>query len=848
MASNIKGITIQIGGDTTDLSKALSSINSESKSLQSELKQVDKLLKLDDTNITLCEQKEELLTEAIAATEEKLQMLKEAEVQVQEQFENGEVSEEQYRALERQIAQTEIELNNYQSELKEVQSRQQDTASESNDMGEAFKDAGQKAEEMGENGESGINLIATALETAGIVTALKEAAEAMGELASTSSNSTEIIAQGTGATGKALDSLSASLKKVYMQVSDADSSMDDTAEVLAELNTRTGETDETLEDLTLQFMEFAEQTGTDGVSAVDSVCDVMKKWGIETADTTDVLDLLTVAGQSCSMSIDEITGYLTDNKAQFDALGYSIEDSTALLVSLSDSGANTSTIMTGMRSAISTLSETTDDVPGAFAKMIKAIENCDDATSALQLVVDEAGNTVEDVFGTRASQEIINAVQSGNFALEDWQKALSDTSGALAETAEASNSMEDTWAQATNALSLTFSEIFEPVIKEVVSVVALLISKFTEILEACPALKAVVVALATAFGLLAAALAISQIIDLVKTAMVGLNTSMLALPTTWIIVGIAALVAAFIYLWNNCEEFREFWLDLWDKIKAIFQSVVEYLESALVYIKERFSSAWDAIKAGWDMVAGYFEAIWATIKGIFSAVKSVLHGDFSGAWTAIKGVVGTWVSYFSNVWAGIKNVFGSVASFFSGIFKLAYSAIKSAFNNVTSFFSGVITKIKNLFVGLGTQIGNAIRNSLKSAINGVLSSIETAINGAVKLINSMISLINKIPGVSIGTVSSVSLPRLAKGGVLGEGSAIVGEAGAELLSIVNGKTVVTPLTSGLAQNNIKEALGSAGNTVTQNINITSNREMSYSEIARQTRNATRNMIKSLQRA
>ena len=91
---NIKGITIEIGGNTTKLSQALSNVNKESSALQKELKEVDKLLKLDPTNTELLTQKQTLLKNAIASTKDKLNTLKEAEKQVQEQFKNGEVSEQ----------------------------------------------------------------------------------------------------------------------------------------------------------------------------------------------------------------------------------------------------------------------------------------------------------------------------------------------------------------------------------------------------------------------------------------------------------------------------------------------------------------------------------------------------------------------------------------------------------------------------------------------------------------------------------------------------------------------------------------------------------------------------------
>ena len=121
-ASTIKGITIEIGGDTTKLDKALSGVNKQSRDLQKELKEVEKGLKLDPKNTELLAQKQTLLKEAVAATSEKLDVLKSAEAQVQKQFENGEVSEEQYRALQREIIKTEADLKNLKTAAEDSNS------------------------------------------------------------------------------------------------------------------------------------------------------------------------------------------------------------------------------------------------------------------------------------------------------------------------------------------------------------------------------------------------------------------------------------------------------------------------------------------------------------------------------------------------------------------------------------------------------------------------------------------------------------------------------------------------------------------------------------------------------
>ena len=127
--------------------------------------------------------------------------------------------------------------------------------------------------------------------------------------------------------------------------------------------------------------------------------------------------------------------------------------------------------------------------------------------------------------------------------------------------------------------------------------------------------------------------------------------------------------------------------------------------------------------------------------------------------------------------------------------------------------------IRNTFSNLGASIADAIGGAVKAGINGVISIIENTINGAIGLINGAINLINKIPGVSIGKMSNLSLPRLAHGGIIGNGGAMVAEAGPELVQMVNGKAVVTPLTNTARNTAIDTAKGSRAQQITNEINV-----------------------------
>lgn len=137
MANNIKGITVEIGGNTAPLDKALKDVNRTTRDLQSELREVDRQLKLDPTNTTLLTQKQKLLAESVTSTKVKLETLKEAEKQAQQQFKQGKISEEQYRALQREVIKTEQQLKNLESQASKSNVTLSKISTTANKVGEA---------------------------------------------------------------------------------------------------------------------------------------------------------------------------------------------------------------------------------------------------------------------------------------------------------------------------------------------------------------------------------------------------------------------------------------------------------------------------------------------------------------------------------------------------------------------------------------------------------------------------------------------------------------------------------------------------------------------------------------
>ena len=227
--------------------------------------------------------------------------------------------------------------------------------------------------------------------------------------------------------------------------------------------------------------------------------------------------------------------------------------------------------------------------------------------------------------------------------------------------------------------------------------------------------------------------AAANAVKTVRLAILGMNAAMLANPVGLIVALIAGLVAAFIYLWNNVDGFRAFWINAWNKIKSAASTAKTAITKAFsnigTWFKEKFSQIQKAGQNAMDKVKGFFTSAKNKITSTFSNISSWFSSKFSSAWSAVKNAFSSWGSFFSGLWTKIKSKFGSI----------------------------------------GTSIGQAMGNAVKNGMNGALAKVESAINKGIGLINSAIKLANKLPGINVGTVPKVSLPRLAKGGVLERG-------------------------------------------------------------------------------
>lgn len=353
------------------------------------------------------------------------------------------------------------------------------------------------------------------------------------------------------------------------------------------------------------------------------------------------------------------------------------------------------------------------------------------------------------------------------------------------------------------------------------------IKEHTTLLTAIAAVIGTVVAAITLYNTVAAIKAAMAAAEVATVA--GLTTAYLAqaaavmmaiAPYLLIVAAVALLVAGFLYLWENCEGFRQFWLNLWEQLKAAFALFVETLEplwNAIVNMFVQawelikvvwdivqpyfamlwesikavfavvveilggyFAAAWEAIKIVWDVVVSYFTTIFNTIATIFSVIKNVLSGNFEAAWNGVKAVFKGWGNFFIGLFESIASIFSVVGNFFVGVFNTAVSGIKGIFEPIVGFFSGIWDSITSIFGSVGVAVGDAIKGAVSGAVNAVLSTAANIINGFISAINVAIGIINAIPGVSIGYLNKLSVPAMAKGGIVDSATlAVVGEQGKE---------------------------------------------------------------------
>lgn len=741
MAGNrIKGITVEIGGDTTKLQTALKGVNSEIRNTQSQLRDVEKLLKLDPGNTELIAQKHRLLAQAVSETREELEALKTAQQQADEALRNGTISQQQYDGLQREIVETEQELRRLEQQAEQSATALQKIGA----TGEKLQAVGDKVSGVGQK----------LLPVTGVVTGLGTAAV---KTAADFDSAMSRVAAASGATGSDFDKLRDKAREMGAKTKFSATEAADAMNYMAMAGWKTEDMLSGIEGV----MYLAAASGEDLATTSDIVTDALTAFGLTAADSGHFADVLAAASSNANTNVSMMGETFKYCAPVAGALGFSVEDTAEAIGLMGNAGIKASQAGTSMRSIMTNLTGDVKLSGAAIGDVTIATTNADGSMRSLSAILAdcrgafagmteaEKANNAEALVGKNAMSGFLALM---NAAPEDIEKV----SGAVNNCKDAAKNMADTMqdnleGQLTilksqlQELAISFGDLLMPAVRSIVSG----LQGMVDVLNAMPdGVKQVIMIIA----LLAAALGpvliiigkvisavgtimtiipkLAGVINTVKTAFGALNAVMLANPIAIVIAAIAALVAAFVYLWNTNEEFRQFWISLWESVK---ETAVQCWQAISAFLFQAWETIRNTAVSVWNGIRDFFSGLWAGIQTLFTTVVNALVGFLSGAWNAVKGtVVSVWTAisqFFTSVWNGIRNVTSSVVNGIRSFLQSAWNGIRALITTVMNGIKSVVTAVWNGIRSVITRVMNGIRSVVSSVWSGIRNTISSIVNG-----------------------------------------------------------------------------------------------------------------------
>ena len=787
MAGRIKGITVEIGGDTTGLEKALKSVNTTIKNTQSQLKDVNHLLKLDPSNTELLSQKQRALKEAIGATKEKLDSLKQAQEQAKQQLENGDLGQDKYDALQREIIETEQELRRLQEEA----------ASTSVALAK-IDEAGKKIEAFGDSVTGvGQKIMPTSLAVAGLGTAAVKTAADFDE-------SMSKVAAVSGATGDDLDALRDKAREMGAKTKFSASEAADAMNYMAMAGWKTGDMLEGIEGI----MNLAAASGEDLATTSDIVTDALTAFGLSAQDSGHFADILAAASSNANTNVSMMGETFKYCAPIAGALGFSAEDTAQAIGLMANAGIKGSQAGTALRTIMNNLTGeiklsgkalgdvtiATTNADGSMRDLSDILADCRGAFS--QLSESEQAAAAEALVGKNAMSGFLALMNAGEGDIEKLSSAIDNCSDTFVKTVDGaiipmSQALEEgiDWVEEYNGvaeqmaavmqdnlggqltilksqlqeLAISFGEMLMPAIRAILSKIQAFVDKLNGMSESqrkalltigliVAALGPLLVIIGTLISKVGAAMqgfvklatgikklgvavkAGSGIFGKLGAALGGISAPVLA-----IIAVIAVLVAAFKHLWDTNEEFRKAITAIWEgivsKIQAFCQGIVDRL-NALGF---DFGSIVDVLKSLWDglcqFLAPVFEAAFNVVSTVLGTVLDVITG-------LLDVFIGLFTGNWSQMWEGVKEIFSGIWDGITGLFDTALNLLKSLAETVFGWFGTtweeVWSGIKSFFetiwngiVAFFTGIWNAIVSTVTAQVNAVKTVVTTVFN-AVK--------------------------------------------------------------------------------------------------------------------
>lgn len=860
MARNIKGITIEINGDTKGLDKALSSVNSSANKTQSELRDVNKLLKLDPGNTELIAQKQKLLAQAISQTGDKLKTLKDAQAQVDAQFAKGDIGEEQYRAFQREIASTEATLKGYKSQLSTAANSQQELSQSTKRLETFFKATGTEIDDFK-------SVIGTRL-----VNAIKNGTASSESM----DKALQMIAKEAGIASSDMSKLTQSLDKVDSGKSGINELKSSIGDLSTEAKNADGVFGSFKEKLSLGAVA---SVGANVVSSITGGLSDLVSEGVEASDAMDKFDsTMKFAGfgkdqiDAAKKSVQDYAndtvydlGDVSNTTAQLAANG--IKDYTGLTEAAGNlnavAGGNADTfgsvamVLTQTAGAGKLTTENwnqlADAIPGASGKLQEAMKkngaytgNFRDAMADGQITSDEFNTALKQLGMTDAAKEAATATTTFEGAIGNLQ-------------ANVVTGIQDVINSIGKA---NFTDMINTISNGVVGAFKVLIAAMQTLIKYKDFFVPLAAAVGTFFVAFKAVSVVTSVIGTfikMKTAITQAQGAMGLLklafaggPWGIVIAAIAAIVTALVVFFTKTETGKKMWQSFMDWLKTAWTGIASFFSGLWDGIKNVFTTVLTAIGnfikmeiQGWTIIittvmnaiktaiTTVWNVISSTTSSIFNTIKSVTSSVWNGIKSVISSVVNAVESVVTSVWNGIKSVTSSV-------FNAIKSTASSVWNGIKSTISSVVNGIKSTVSGVWNGIKSvttSVWNGIKSAITAPIRAAKGVISGIVDSIKRLFNFRLRFPSIDIphiplphfslsgsfnplkGRIPHIGVNWYAKGGIFNKPTMFatpggfngVGEAGPEAALPLNAKTL-----GGIGKG-IAEATGGLGGDT---INVT----------------------------
>lgn len=604
---------------------------------------------------------------------------------------------------------------------------------------------GKAAEEASKSLE-GINLKAVAV-GAGVVAAgvvigkaTIDAGKYLIDLGGQFDNVVDTIRIGTGATGDALDSLTDDFNEVYKSVP---TTMEDASQAIADYNTRLGLTGPELQNISKQALQVSDMLGDDLGGVIEGSSQAFQAWNIDAADMGDAMDYVFKASQSTGVGFTDLMNSVQQFAPQLQEMGYSFEESTALIGQLDKAGVNTSEVLSAMKKGVGSLAKEGISASEGMEMYSEKIKNAGDMT--------EATTIASEIFGTKAGSTMAAAIRDGTLSVSDLTAELENSSesigGAAEDTYDYAERLQLFKQQAQVALEPLANTMFD-------SLNAIMPS----VSKAIEAVSPVLILIGQ--NLLPAIIPpITGIVSGLSNLVTWLASTDGAFEALAIILGtVTALVAAY----KIQQALAAAGTTLWSTISGVATAATTALGAAFTFLTSPIGLAILAVGAligigillykNWDFITEKASELWQNITTVFG-----------------------------NIGATISNTVSSVIGVLSNVFGPTISTIVQS---VTQIFQGLIDFITNVFAGNWSGAWQGIVNVFSGIVSGISAIFKAPINTIISGINTFITGINGIkipdwvPGVGGKGFSIPAIPMLATGGFT-EGISIAGEAGTE---------------------------------------------------------------------